>query len=290
MTEQALSLTPSSSGAATAHRIDAVTSRIVRDELASGRPDIGFLWELCLRVEFERSMLVEGLAAWLGPPAGLRVLDSACGAGFPALDLIRRGYAITCSDGSPKMLERFRRNAARTGVAVRAHRLRWEDLSKRYASAFDVVMCRGSSLIYAGTWDREARPSRAVLARSVESLVRCVRPGGRMYLDTTRAEDLAAPSVRSRSELVLADGARIVVWEQVETDLPRRVRSWTTVVSSRGVVHRFRRLSHYVPHDELVELLTRAGLREVGPVEIPGERYQVFTGVTGPADGRGPSG
>jgi hypothetical protein len=39
MTEQALSLTPSSSDAATAHRIDAVTSRIVRDELASGRPD-----------------------------------------------------------------------------------------------------------------------------------------------------------------------------------------------------------------------------------------------------------
>jgi hypothetical protein len=54
---------------------------MVRDQLASGRPDIGLLWELCLRVEFERAVLVDGLAAWLGPPAGRRVLDSACGEG-----------------------------------------------------------------------------------------------------------------------------------------------------------------------------------------------------------------
>jgi hypothetical protein len=68
MTEQTLARTPSSSGAAaTAHRIDAETSRIVRDQFASGRPDIGFLWELCLQVEFDRAELVDGLSAWLGP-------------------------------------------------------------------------------------------------------------------------------------------------------------------------------------------------------------------------------
>jgi hypothetical protein len=73
MTEQTLARTPSSSGAAaTAHRIDAETSRIVRDQFASGRPDIGFLWELCLQVEFDRAELVDGLSAWLGPPTGLR--------------------------------------------------------------------------------------------------------------------------------------------------------------------------------------------------------------------------
>jgi SAM-dependent methyltransferase len=112
MPEQDLSFVLSpGAGVATVHRVDAVASRAVSDQLASGHPDIGLLWELCLRVEFERAMLVDGLAAWLGPPEGLRILDSACGSGFPALDLVRRGYAVTCSDGSPEMLERFRRNA-----------------------------------------------------------------------------------------------------------------------------------------------------------------------------------
>jgi SAM-dependent methyltransferase len=193
-----LSLAPATA-TATVHPVDAATSRMVHEQLASGRPDVGLLWELCLRVEYERPALVDGLAAWLGPPAGLRVLDAACGSGFPALGLIRRGYAVTCSDGSPQMLERFRRNAAAAAVAVRPQLRRWEELWRHHAAAFDVVLCRGSSLIYAGTWDREEQPSRAVLERSVESLVRCVRPGGRLYVDTTRAEDLAAPSAGSRA-------------------------------------------------------------------------------------------
>ncbi len=53
-----LSLALPPSGAAAVHRVDPTSSRMVRDQLASGRPDIGLLWELCLRV-----------------------LDSACGEG-----------------------------------------------------------------------------------------------------------------------------------------------------------------------------------------------------------------
>jgi hypothetical protein len=82
-----LSLAPPPSGATAVHRVDPTTSRMVRDQLASGRPDIGLLWELGLRVEFERAVQVDGLAARLGPPAGLRVLDSACGEGPNRHDL-----------------------------------------------------------------------------------------------------------------------------------------------------------------------------------------------------------
>jgi hypothetical protein len=51
-------------------------------------------------------------------------------------------------------------------------------------------------------------------------------------MDTTRAEDLVALSASSRSEFMPSDGLHIVLQEQVETDVERRVRSWTTVVSS----------------------------------------------------------
>jgi hypothetical protein len=79
-----LSLALPPSGAAAVHRVDATTSRRVRDQLASGRPDIGLLGELGLRVEFEPAVLVDGLAAWLGPPAGLRV-QTGRRSGWPSL-------------------------------------------------------------------------------------------------------------------------------------------------------------------------------------------------------------
>ena len=113
-------------------------------------PDIAVLWELCLQSGYDRGRLVDGLQCWLGPADGLSVLDAACGSGFPALDLIRRGYVITCADASATMLGLFQRNAAGSGTRPAAVLARWEELGGRYSECFDVVLCRGCSLIYAG--------------------------------------------------------------------------------------------------------------------------------------------
>jgi hypothetical protein len=83
-------------------------------------PDIGALWELCVYLEWDREETVEGITAWLGPPEQVRIRDCACGSGFPAIDLARRGYDMTCSDGSGLMLDHFRRHARRAGVTLDA--------------------------------------------------------------------------------------------------------------------------------------------------------------------------
>jgi hypothetical protein len=50
-----------------------------------------------------------------------------------------------------------------------------------------------------------------------------------------------------------------------------------TRVSSPEASYSFRRSLHYLPHEELVELFTRAGLSDLRPLEVPAEHYQVFT-------------
>lgn len=55
------------------------------------RTRCGTLWDLCLSSEYDRDRVVRGIAEWLGPPDDLKVLDAACGSGFPALDLHRMG-------------------------------------------------------------------------------------------------------------------------------------------------------------------------------------------------------
>jgi SAM-dependent methyltransferase len=240
---------------------------------------VGTVWELCLSVEFDRARLVRGLAEWLGPPDDLEVLDCACGSGFPSLDLYHLGYNLTCTDASQLMLDRFRRKAEAAEVELRPIQARWEELESLYPDRFDVVMCRGSSLIYAGTWDSDADPDWSALEASVRSFVRCVRPGGRLYVDSTQEEDLLVedPSWEVHEPRDI-DGHLIELRERVLSEPDAGARRWEVELAIDGETHEFERHSHYLPHAKLTALLEDTGLQDVGRTEVQGERYAVFSG------------
>ncbi len=237
------------------------------------------VWDLCLATEYDHDELLRGLADWLGPPDDSRVLDCACGTGFPALDLHELGYRMSCTDGSAFMLERFRRKASAAGIALEPTQARWEELGALYPELFDVVMCRGCSLIYAGTWDTEAEPDWSVFVASVENFVRCLRPGGRLYIDTTREEELHGeyPQVEEHAPRTI-DGHRVEWRERITADPQTRVRSWQVSLRVDDASVDFERKSHFVPHADFVKVLEDAGLEGVNRVEVPGERYAVFVG------------
>jgi SAM-dependent methyltransferase len=241
--------------------------------------DVGRVWDLCVSAEFDRDEVVRGIARWLGAPDGLCVLDCACGTGFPALDLHRLGYEITCTDGSEYMLERFRQNAQAAGVTLEPKQARWEELGTLYPSAFDVVLCRGCSLIYAGTWDTGAKPDWSALVSAVENFARCLRPGGRLYVDTTPEEELQGeyPQVAEYAPRMI-EGHRVGWREHLTADPQAGVRRWRVSLDIDDSHVEFERMSHYVPHAQFVSLLEGAGLRDVGRAEIPGERYAVWVG------------
>lgn len=249
--------------------------------LASGTPDIGVLWEFCAHFEWpDRGMTVDGIANWLGPADGSRILDCACGSGFPAIDLAQRGYDITCSDGSPIMLEHFRRNASRAGAEVVPALLTWDKLSSHYSALFDVVMCRGgASFLYAGAWDEDVEPELSAVTTAIGQFVACIRPGGRLYADMISAEGLAhrEPQRTVHPPLVIGDHV-VELEEELINDPGRGLRIWRSHLTIDGTRHEFRRRSHYLGQDELVGILTSAGLTDVRKEAVPGEHYEVFTG------------
>jgi SAM-dependent methyltransferase len=244
-----------------------------------GGHEVVSVWDLCLAAEYDRAELLSGLAAWLGPPDGSRVLDCACGTGFPALELHKLGYDMSCTDGSAFMLERFRRNAHAAGTALEPTQVRWEQLGALYPAMFDIVMCRGCSLIYAGTWDSEAEPDWSVFVASVENFVRCLRPGGRLYIDTTHEEELHGeyPQVEEHAPRMI-DGHRVEWCEHITADPQVRVRRWQVSLRVDDTHTSFERRSHFVPHADFVKVLEDAGLEDVCRVEVRGERYAVFVG------------
>jgi len=250
---------------------------VIKADLAA--PDVGTVWDLCIDIEYDRDQLVQGIAEWLGPPDGLRILDCACGSGFPALDLYHLGYSLTCTDASEPMLERFNINARSANVNLKPVRARWEELGSLYDEDFDVVLCRGCSFLYAGTFDDNVDPNWQALSSSLENFFRSLCPGGRLYVDAPWEEGLGEEKPQWTEHAPrTVDGHRIEMRERISADRSARIRRWEVELNVDGTTLAFERKSHYMLHAELLELFRGAGFEDVARVDVSGESYAVFVG------------
>jgi SAM-dependent methyltransferase len=244
--------------------------------------DIVVLWQFCLEFEYDRGVLVAGISGWLEQKGVGKILDCACGTGFPSLNLIQRGFQVTCTDGSPAMLSAFQSNAEQMRVNARGRLIEWNNLPLHFSKEFDAVFCRGSSLIYAGAWDRIGIPTKDSIREAVTSFHSCLREGGYLYVDTTSVENLRNTQCQ---EYVYPKrcikGAVVQLTERVETDVVRKVRKWTTKLVVDGVTHELCRQSYYLPHEELLDMLQDVGFGQIRSEAISGEHYAVFTARAG---------
>lgn len=105
--------------------------------------------------------------------APARILDVCCGYGRHAVELARRGFAVTGVDISPQQIARARRRAAEAGVAARfvVGDARALPVRGPYDAAINMFLSFG----YFAT-DEE---SQAML----HGIARALRPGGRLVLD-----------------------------------------------------------------------------------------------------------
>lgn len=234
-------------------------------------------WDICLQFEYRKDVILSGLEKVLTPYKDKAIIDCACGTGFLTLDLIRKGFQITCSDGSDLMLKLFRENAERLGLNVMPHRYRWSELGTRFPESFDLVLCRGSSLIYVDSWDQTSKNDIRSILDSIKSFHDCLKPGGTLYVDTTSQKNLQReePEKNEYPERII-NGFPIRFKETVTTDRANRVRIWEPVISVDSREYRLKRYSLYLAHDELIDLLIEAGFDNIRKVDVEGEHYDVF--------------
>ena len=113
------------------------------------RTHLGTLRQVVRQVLVERQ-----LAAHLSAQSPLRVLDVGCGQGTQALQLARRGHAVTGLDTSARLLGDFRAALAAEPAEVggRVRLVQAEALavgSLFPPSSFDVVLCQGVLMYFA---------------------------------------------------------------------------------------------------------------------------------------------
>jgi hypothetical protein len=117
------------------------------------------------------------------------------------------------------------------------------------------------------------------MEEAVRQFAACLRPGGRCYIDITRSESLDRTDPERSSYPPFQIGGRLVeLEEEVTNDHDRQLRQWHSRITVDGRSHEFSRRSHAVSHDQLVALMTNAGLERVRQEPVAGESYDVFVG------------
>jgi 2-polyprenyl-3-methyl-5-hydroxy-6-metoxy-1,4-benzoquinol methylase len=128
----------------------------------------------------------------LSLPKTARVLEIGCGAGFLAIALARRGFAVEAVDHAPKMVELVTRHARETGMDNRihtgiedVHELSFED------GAFDLIVALGVI-----NWLHD-------LKKALAEISRVAKPNGYAVLNSARAHALLNPLAIPAFESVL---------------------------------------------------------------------------------------
>src|SRR5260370_39990415 len=110
-----------------------------------------------------------GIATWLarrGVGRGAAVLDAGCGTGRYAVELARRGFAVTGLDRSSDLLEEARSRVGNAGLPITLREADLVDLAAPPAGRLhDAIVCRGVLNDFVGAAARAAALGGAARVR-----------------------------------------------------------------------------------------------------------------------------
>jgi SAM-dependent methyltransferase len=197
------------------------------------------------RDEEEAGRMVDLIERVISPQPGAAVLDVACGRGRHAIELARRGYAVTGTDLSLLAIRRARARAAEAGMPVRFER---RDMREPLCEAcFDITVNLFTAF---GYFEDESENQKAL-----QAMAHTVRPGGWFVQDY-----LNAPFVRRHLQEMDErdeDGVHIHQKRWIENE---RINKEITLVRN-GDAYTIRESVRLFTLKDLQALYDHAGLR-----------------------------
>lgn len=125
-----------------------------------------------------------------GPPGEGRILDAGCGTARQVRALAELGYNVVGADASEEMIDEARRVVAAVSQRVELVVTPYAELYEHLRDGFDGAYCLGNALAAAG--------AKEEVARAIRQFSRCIRPGGRLFVQVLNFAPMRAeqPCVR----------------------------------------------------------------------------------------------
>lgn len=216
----------------------------------------------------------------------LRILDCACGTGFPMIELHALGFtSITGSDADVDLLAEFRQRLAALRWQPALVEARWQTLPQRLAQhfgstpGFDVVLNVDAAIGFMDSWvPGEMRAGREnIFARVIEVLRNfhaVTAPGGRFFVGLQKNNHKGNRFYPMKVGEMMLDGVRAEAHWHMTYDWESRIKTWLNIVQVDGREYTQTRQSYLFDLAELGDFLRAAGFATVERLQTPDDLYE----------------
>ncbi len=242
--------------------------------------DIAELWDICIKFMWDSSY-IRSLDSLFRKNNIKTILDCGGGTGFLSLELKKLGWNITYSDSNKLMFEHFEKKLEASKLRIPHFLINWTELSTEIKQKFDVVLCRGNSLIYVDSWDKNkiSGITKEKIKKALQEFYNKLNNGGFLYIDLINKKEFDKskyPIIEEFGEKII-DGKKIKLTWELTHDYKRRIRTWKSVLVINGQKREFVYYSYLLRHEELISLLRQVGFNRIEEAKINGEdNYNVY--------------
>ncbi len=251
---------------------DVTAGRSAAQEILSAEPlTLSKHWMKLSEMMYGEQFIDE-LAQLLREHTAQHVLECACGGGHILEGLGQRGFTGIGIDADPEMIEAA---YMRTVPGIEFRHLDWSRVEE-VPGQFDLVMCRGNSIGYAGMWNKDEpdfdrERSEEMLERSIDVFFAKTKPGGLLYIDTTGDDEIV--KMANDDDRIILPGTDFHLDGKLEYDHPRRMRKTSGTAKWGNQVFQGGSVGLLVTPAELEELLRKRNPQQVFRPALPHEQH-----------------
>lgn len=244
-------------------------------------PSFAELWNICVDSYWDRESFGEELSSLFGSlrvGPGASLLDVAAGGGFPAFELVARGYKMTCSDIAEDEKRVFEQEALRRKhTTVPYHLSSYEDLLKKVSpQSYNGLACRGNSFIYAvGGWNEQIKidqkSSLQIYEKALSVFHDLLRQDGWLYIDKFKDVEVTHKTEVARIQIMNEPPETILFW--TERDAEQKIRRASLLRRKEdGTEKGVPNMSYDLSESELIALMRQVGFKNIQRVHLASEQ------------------
>lgn len=254
-------------------------------------PSFHQLWDVCMESRITPSKEVfadlETSFARHNITLSSPILDTCCGSGSFDIALMKRGFALTTTDGDAEMLKLFRKNLVENTIAHEPTLAKWNELPSLFDDKkFDALICCGNSFIYAGGhWNHDGDINRDQALSNILDTLKTFRsllaPGGIFLVD--KPFDDEQPTKELIARICVADAEVYDVFFSIRFDSTNQRRNAQILLRNQktneeiGVPN----IAYHLKDAELTSLLIEAGFTTVDHLPLaPGQHFPIWIAKT----------